>query len=69
MVLHYTNDKATLHSISVDRDAVVEVFGDPDNASYEWRIVVRGVVEQHSDDGYGVAAIALQRGLNAYYGE
>jgi hypothetical protein len=47
--------------------STVEVFGDPDNASYEWLIRTKGVIEAHSNCAYGHDAIALRDGLNEYF--
>lgn len=69
MVLKYTSDIATLHRIDVDGCRVVEVFGDPNNASYEFRIIRDGVIEHHSDDGYGMPAVALRDGINWALGD
>ena len=69
LVLHYTDDVRTLLTVECDSGLSVEVFGDGDNGSYEWRLVGdNGLVEQHSDCGYGIPAIALRDGLIAYYG-
>lgn len=69
VVLHYTQNVRTLHTIDVDMDVTVEVFGDPENGAYEWLIRRLGVVEMHSDAGYGICAIALRDGLNAFFRE
>lgn len=69
LVLHYTDDVRTLLTVECDGGLSVEVFGDGDNGSYEWRLVAdNGLVEQHSDCGYGIPALALRDGLIAYYG-
>lgn len=69
LILHYTQDVRTLLTVECDSGFSVEVFGDGDNGSYEWRIVAdNDLVEQHSDCGYGIPAIALRNGLIAYYG-
>lgn len=69
--LHFTTDVRTLDAwcLELDSGVTAEVFGDPDNASYEWRLVHDdGLVEQHSDCGYGIPAIAMRDALVAYYG-
>ncbi|TCV51397.1 hypothetical protein [Pseudomonas sp. 460] len=69
--LRFTTDVRTLDACKLDLDSGVtaEVFGDPENASYEWRLVhANGMVEQHSDCGYGVPAIALRDALVVFYG-
>lgn len=69
LVLHFSSDVKTLLTIPCDSGDSIEVFGDPENASYEWRLVDEaGLVEQHSDCGYGLPAIALRDGLIAFYG-
>jgi hypothetical protein len=65
---HYTGTAEVLMSVDVDLHAEVLVVGDPDNGAYEWVIVNRGDVEDHSDCGYGQKSIALQDGLIAYHG-
>lgn len=65
--LRYTTPVRAVHTIDVDYPDVVEVFGDPENAAYEWLVRRNGQIEKHSDCGYGQAAIALRDGLNAYY--
>jgi hypothetical protein len=67
MNLTYTKNKKTLHIITCDMHSTVEVFGDPDNACYEWLIRTKGVIEKHSDCAYGHDAIALKDGLNEYF--
>lgn len=47
-------------------DAVIEVYGDPENVWYEWRIVDGGrVVQDSGTEGrqYGQAEIALRDAL------
>ena len=67
--LSHTRDVKTLLAVEVDVGVTLEVFGEPDAASYEWRLVRdNGLVEQHSNVGYGVPAIALRDGLCAYIG-
>jgi hypothetical protein len=40
------------------------VFGDPENATYEWAIVdAHGNVQSYSNKGYGDSTIALRDGL------
>ncbi|MBA6062150.1 MULTISPECIES: hypothetical protein [Pseudomonas] len=69
LALKYTTDVKTLMTVECDSGFSVEVFGDGANGSYEWRLVDEaGLVEQHSDCGYGIPAIALRDGLIAYYG-
>lgn len=69
--LRFTTDVRTLEACKLDLDSGVtaEVFGDPENASYEWRLVhANGLVEQHSDCSYGIPAIAMRDALLAFYG-
>jgi hypothetical protein len=69
--LKFTTDVRTLEACKLDLDSGVtaEVFGDPENASYEWRLVhANGLVEQHSDCGYGIPAIAMRDALVIFYG-
>ncbi|EPJ7985036.1 hypothetical protein VNPA120661_43410 [Pseudomonas aeruginosa] len=69
--LRFTTDVRTLDTCRLDLASGVtaEVFGDPENASYEWRLVhANGLVEQHSDCGYGVPAIAMRDALVTFYG-
>lgn len=40
IVLHYTDDVRTLLAVECDGGLSVEVFGDGDNGSYEWRLGV-----------------------------
>lgn len=64
MVLKYTTDKQTFHVIEAV-GLIVETFGDPDNASYEWRVkILDGAVVQQSNTGYGILAVALRDGLS-----
>lgn len=69
--LRFTPDVATLETVKLDLSSGVtaEVFGDPENATYEWRLVHDdGMVEQHSDCGYGIPSIALRDALVVFYG-
>ena len=69
--LKFTPDVATLEAIKLDLSSgmTAEVFGDPESATYEWRLVRDdGMVEQHSDCGYGIPSIALRDALVAFYG-
>lgn len=69
LALNYTTDVKTLMTVECDSGFSIEVFGDEANGSYEWRLVDEGgLVEQHSNCGYGIPAIALRDGLIAYYG-
>lgn len=69
MVLKFTDDVTTFHRVNVDNQ-VVEVFGDGDNASYEFRILgADGSLHFESNVGYGLLAIALRDGLNLALGE
>jgi hypothetical protein len=69
LILNYTTDVNTYLTVDCDSGVRVEVFGDGDFASYEWRLVREdGLVEQHSNCGYGMSAIAMRDGLIAYYG-
>lgn len=59
---------SVVHSITLDGfDHTLEVVGNPEWASYEW-VIRRGGEVEHSDCGYGIAAVALRDGLVAYYG-
>lgn len=70
MVLKFTDDVTTFHRIDVDGHHVVEVFGDGDNGSYEFRIFgPDGRIVEQSNVGYGVVAYALRDGLNWALGE
>jgi len=70
MVLKFTDDVTTFHRIDVDGHHVVEVFGDGDNGSYEFRIFgPDGRVVEQSNVGYGMVAYALRDGLNWALGE
>lgn len=48
-------------------NVTIEVYGDPDNAWYEWRIIDGKHVEKDTGDGqgcqYGQAEIALRDAL------
>lgn len=69
MVLKFTDDVTTFHRVNVDNQ-VVEVFGDGDNGSYEFRILgFDGALHFESNVGYGRLAIALRDGLNLALGE
>lgn len=65
---NYTAAKVTLYSIPVGMNTSVEVVGDPDNCSYEWIHRTDNRIDRHSDDGYGMAQVALRDGLIAYLG-
>lgn len=70
MVLKFTVDKTTFHRIDVDGFHVVEVFGDVENGSYEFRVFDSfGKVIYQSNDGYGLVAVALRDGLNWALGD
>lgn len=69
--LKFTTDVRTLEACKLDlsSDVTAEVFGDPENASYEWRLVhANGLVEQHSDCGYGIPAMAMRDALVIFFG-
>jgi hypothetical protein len=67
--LRYTKAAKVLHSIPGDGyEDFVEVVGDPGTASYEWLIRRGDQVLEHSDCGYGMAAIALRDGLIKHLG-
>lgn len=69
--LHITNDVRTLdrYRLDLEEGITVEIFGDPENASYEWRLVhANGLVEQHSDCGYGLPVVAMRDALVIFYG-
>lgn len=65
----YTDNRKTLHSVSVDMTRTLDVVGDPNNGSYEW-LIRNGekTVEAHSNCGYGSPDIALRDGLIYYHG-
>lgn len=47
-------------------DAMIEVYGDPENAWYEWRVIEGSKVQRDTkDQGYGSAEIALRDALVA----
>jgi len=56
----------TLYCIPV-LNLVVEVYGEPENAWYEWRVLDdtngRRVLHDSKNQGYGMAAVALRDGL------
>jgi hypothetical protein len=59
----------TLYSIPAPYsmgDTMIEVYGDPENAWYEWRVVAAGHVQQDTkNQGYGSPEIALRDALIA----
>lgn len=73
-IFKYTGEAKVLLRIDVDLYAEVIVVGQPENGAYEWVIVSEraiagvGIVERHSDCGYGQMSIALRDGLIAYHG-
>lgn len=47
-------------------DGAIEVYGDPDNACYEWRVLGKyGVIAQSKNAQYGIAEVALRDALIA----
>lgn len=64
----YTDAIRELYRIPVDCNAVLIIEGDPNNASYEWRIEGGSQDGEHSNCGYGMPEIALRDGLIAYFG-
>ena len=47
-------------------DGAIEVYGDPDNAWYEWRVLGKyGVQAQSKNAQYGIPEIALRDALIA----
>lgn len=47
-------------------DTMIEVYGDPANGWYEWRVVADGHVQQDTkNQGYGSPEIALRDALIA----
>lgn len=70
-ILHYSSVNAgwTWSPLTLDDGEVLEVFGDPDSACYEWLLRAGDTVLKHSDCGYGIPGIALRDGLLAYYGQ
>ncbi|WP_312830575.1 hypothetical protein [Pseudomonas rhodesiae] len=68
--LRFTTDVCTLDRFQFgsDEEVTAEIFGDPEKSSYEWRLVhTNGLVEQHSDCGYGVG-LAMRDALVIFYG-
>ncbi len=59
----------TLYKIPVPYsmgDAMIEVYGEPENAWYEWRVIEGGKVQRDTkDQGYGSPEIALRDALIA----
>lgn len=48
------------------KDRMIEVYGDPDNGWYEWRVVTAGRIERDTkEEGYGSPEIALRDALVA----
>lgn len=71
LYLRITKDVRTLdrYLLDLEEGVTAEVFGDPENASYEWRLVhANGLVEQHSDCGYGIPGVAMRDALVIFYG-
>lgn len=64
----YTATPVLLTTVHVDLHIDLHIVGDPHDGGYEWVIVNRGNVEQHSDCGYGMQSIALRDGLIAFHG-
>lgn len=52
------------HSFTYDHMTKIEIFGQPENAWYEWRVIYKDEIVNQSDDGYGHDLSALQDGLN-----
>ncbi|MHB8241779.1 MAG: hypothetical protein ACYDHN_07285 [Solirubrobacteraceae bacterium] len=61
--LHYTAAVDLYHCISVGLDVLCGVFGEGDNAAYEWFVWREGVLET-SDVAYGSPEVALRDVLN-----
>lgn len=66
--LRYTDPIGILRKLEIDDSVHILVIGDGLLGAYEWAIERDGLVEEHSDVGYGCADIALRDGLIAYYG-
>lgn len=66
--LSFTSDVQTCLSVVVDPGKILEIFGDPSNASYEWRVIEHGKLVKYSDVGYSAVPLALRDGLCFYYG-
>jgi hypothetical protein len=60
--LHYTGAVAIYHCLSLWADACCGVFGDGDNAAYEWFVWQDGKLET-SDCAYGSPTVALRDAL------
>ena len=60
--LHYTDAAALYHCLSWWADACCGVFGDGDNAAYEWFVWQDGKLET-SDCAYGSSTVALRDAL------
>lgn len=61
--LHYTDPVGLYYCVPIDIESYCGVFGDGDNAAYEWFVWHEGVLRT-SDDAYGSPDIALRYGLN-----
>lgn len=69
LMLDHSRDVDTVWTISLDMATTLEIFGDPENACYEWCLVGKDdQVKQHSNCAYGSSSIALRDGLCAYHG-
>lgn len=66
--LIYTNPVSIFHLIQLYPSFFCGVFGDGDNASYEWFHLAQGKVST-SNQGFGDSSIALLRGLEKAYSE
>lgn len=66
--LSFTTDIQTCLSVVDDPGTILEIFGDPSNASYEWRVIEAGGLLKYSDAGYSAVPLALRDGLCFYYG-
>ena len=55
--LHYSSAEQLMYQLWVG-ESCIGVFGDPDNASYEWFVWTKETL-RHSDCGYGDSSIAL----------
>lgn len=72
--LRYADATAILHATEVDTgpDGLLVVVGDPECGAYEWALLLgegpAQRVEQHSNVGYGMPAVALRDGLIVAYG-
>jgi hypothetical protein len=60
--LEYTEPRAIYYAVQLDGTNYAGVFGDGDNAAYEW-FVWEGGKLTHSNQGYGMSEVALRDAL------